>query len=219
MREVEELRADERWAAASDMAHLVMEEDERRGRSWRQFWQRAAVHVVFWAVVGPGVLFLLWMAGALPDIDLTRLTPAQHAAVVLIVLTVVINAFGVELATYTRRRVNQRRSVVDLLDREERKIAKSQVAGTTEVDETKLPVLITLGRENQRTSGVALIRGSGAVLASVAIALYAPEADFLVFAFVLFAGVAVLMIVSATTYRRAVRFLRRHGGSDGAWVF
>lgn len=218
MRDVQELRSDERWAAAFEMAHLIMQEDERRSRSWRQFWQRTGVHVVFWAVAGPGVLYLLWLVGMFPDVDLTRLTPVQLVAVGFVLLAIVINAFGIELAIYTRRKVGQRGSVIDPLNREERKVAKSQVAGTAEVDEAKLPVLITLARENQRASRVALTQGAAALLAFVGIALGALEPSIALLALALFAGVVAVLVVSATGFRRANRFLTRYGGSDGDWL-
>lgn len=211
MSQTEVAGSDERWAQALAMARGVV--DERLVRCTRRKAVRVAVALT--AVCGgvgvAGGLLALQFADDISTFTDSEITAIQIVGGILVLLGFVVVGVGTVWAHRTGRYVSRWRSVISPLNRGEQKLAYKQVAGKAAVDESRLPVLVALARQNRKVALGSLPLHVGSLLMAVGLALVV---DILVFR-VLEAAATLLFVVSIAVllvaYRRSGRFLARYG--------
>lgn len=199
--------AEERWAAAARLADGRTDERLPRRRARAVAW--IVVLVVVLALVGFGVGWFLPTSVA----DSDGSDPSTLRLVVqlgLLLLGILVGAFGFAWARRTGRWVTRWQAVRSPLSRREQRSVQRQIAGSEPLDEAHRDVVVAIAEQNQRAT-----LGGVPIYAAVALFAASTAVSTDTWSIRLLESVVVVGLIAvfgwlAVLYRRTGRFLAAH---------
>ena len=203
------LNTNAQWEAAATRARNVAVPKKHSRRWWTRAW-------IVLAVVSAGVLGFSLTSWIVPTGENGRLefVPSRLAMQsTLTAVVVLVVLYGVFWGSVTERLVERSSTIMSALSRTEKRSVRRQLAGREPVDETRLPIVLAIGRQSQRLTEGSLphFLAYGLLYVTTEIGLVdssAPYRPFFSIALaLLFVACAAYM---AVTYLKTARFIQAH---------
>lgn len=203
--------AEERWAAAAKLA-AGLTDDGLRKRRRRTFSWLAALIVGSW-VIGCVLAFLVLPQGGTARGGSATSAQQLIAQFSFLALGLLVGIVGFVWGRRTGHYITRWRTVASPLDRKEKESVRHQIAGKTELDRRRLPIILAIAKQNRMaTLGIAPMY-SALVLIAIATAIGSNN----VVVKLLELAVALLFVVVAVQqtvlYRKAGSFIESNSQS------
>ena len=203
------LNADARWDAAAALARSVAVPKIRSRRWWAWAWIVSAVIAV--GALGFSLASWIVPGGGEDGVEVVDSMPTAQWP--LFTAYVLLLAYGVFWGSVTERLVDPSSTIKSPLSRTEKRNVRRQLAGKVPADENRLPIVLSIARQNQRITEAAVPQLAALIFFYASIKIGVVESDS---AYEPYLSIAVALTLTwsalylAIVYVKTARFVRAH---------